>query len=99
MTKKRVKKYKTAQLLAELDALGFSLDDCIRKERKNRRMKKNLQKLLIWEEMRRATYYGPAWVEDKRDRSSLPYPIPRDIVAVLKELNALDSILSEYKCR
>lgn len=99
MTKKRVKKYKTAQLIAELDALGVSLDDGIRKERKNRKMKKNLQKLLICEEMRRATYNGPEWVQENTERPSLPWPIPKDIEDVLNELGALDSTLSEYKCR
>lgn len=100
MIKKRVKKYNKEQLVTELEALGVSLDDGIRKEGKIRKkMKKNLQKLLIQEEIRRVTYSGPDWVQEKTKRPSLPYPIPKDILDVLNELDAMDSTLSEYTCR
>ncbi|KAG5267669.1 hypothetical protein AALO_G00224310 [Alosa alosa] len=84
MIKKR--KYSLEQLTIELEALGVPLNDRANENKSRRKVKKELQKLLITEELRRATYAGPEILEERRQRLTLPFPIPDDIMNVLKEL-------------
>ncbi|XP_041934732.1 uncharacterized protein LOC121697317 [Alosa sapidissima] len=91
LIKKRVKKYSLEQLTIELEALDVPLNNRDNESKSRRKVKKELQKLLITEELRRATYAGPEIVEEKRQRPPLPFPIPDDTLNVLKELDALDS--------